>query len=47
VDASLIEADAAKESVIAALKEAYRATESKLEETERREKRVSPFFLHF
>src|SRR6266550_1155923 len=40
VDASLIEADAAKESVIkaaapliAALKEAYRATESKLEET--------------
>ena len=40
VDASLIEADAAKESVIkaappliAALKQAYRATESKLEET--------------
>jgi len=40
VDASLIEADAAKESVIkaappliAALKEAYQATESKLEET--------------
>jgi transposase len=44
VDASLIEADAAKESVIkaappliAALKQAYRATESKLEETSTQE----------